>query len=95
MFILHVDLKVKPGRADALKATYRDVFIPAITKQPGFAETKLLQARSDEARTHRLIIAFEKEELQKKWLATDLHQKVWPEMETNIAQYSVDLFDSL
>jgi heme-degrading monooxygenase HmoA len=95
MFILHVDVKVKPGMADALNATYHNVFLPAIAKQPGFCDTKLLQARSVETRTHRLVIAFEKEELQKKWVATDLHQEVWPKMEANIAQYSVDFFDSL
>ena len=95
MFILHVDLKVKPGMVDTLKATYRDVFIPAITRQPGFAETKLLHARSADTWTHRLTIAFEREELQKKWVATDLHQQVWPKMEANIVQYSVNLFDSL
>jgi heme-degrading monooxygenase HmoA len=95
MFILHVDLTVKSGMTEALKGTYRDVFCPAISKQPGFSETKLLQAKPPGARTHRLVIGFEKEELQKKWVATDLHQQVWPKMEANIEKYSVDFFETV
>jgi heme-degrading monooxygenase HmoA len=95
MFILHVDLSVKSGMTEALKSTYRGVFCPAISEQPGFSETKLLRAKSSEARTHRLVIEFESEELQKKWVATNLHQEVWPQMEAAIAQYSVDYFETI
>jgi heme-degrading monooxygenase HmoA len=95
VFVLHVDLRVKPGAADALKATYRDTFCPAISKQPGFLQANLLQARAPELRTYRLVIAFEEEELQKTWVATDLHQHVWSKMEANISQYSVDSFETV
>jgi len=95
MFILHVDLSVKEGMTKALEGTYRDVFVPAISKQAGYSEAKLLRAISSEAHSHRLVIAFESEELQKKWVATDLHQQVWPKMEMNIAEYSVDSFKSV
>ena len=94
MFILHVDLTAKAGLSDALMATYRDVFCPAIAKQPGFLETKLLRSKPPMARTHRLVIVFEKEELQKQWVATDLHQEAWKELKGNIAKVcSVDFFD--
>ena len=95
MFILHVDLSVKAGMTKALESTYRDVFVPAISKQAGFSEAKLLKAISSEAHSHRLVIAFEREELQKKWVATDLHQQVWPKMDANIAQFSVHNYETV
>jgi heme-degrading monooxygenase HmoA len=95
MFILHVDLSVKPGMTKALEGTYRDVFVPAISKQAGFSETKLLRAISSEANSHRLVIAFESETLQKKWVATDLHQEVWPKMDANMVQFSVHNYETV
>ena len=95
MFILHVDLSVKPGMTKALEDTYRDVFVPAISKQAGFSETKLLWAISSEAQRHRLVIAFESETLQKKWVATDLHQEVWPKMHANMSQFSVHKYETV
>jgi heme-degrading monooxygenase HmoA len=95
MFILHVDLSVKPGMTKALEGTYRDVFVPAISKQAGFSETKLLRSISSEAHSHRLVIAFEREELQKKWVATDLHQEVWPKMDANMSQFSVHYYETV
>lgn len=83
MFILHVDLSVKPGMTKALEGTYRDVFVPAISKQAGFSEAKLLRAISSEAHSHWLVIAFESEELQKQLVATELHQQVRPTMDAS------------
>jgi heme-degrading monooxygenase HmoA len=95
MFTLHVDLSVKSGMTKALEVTYRDIFVPAISKQAGFSETKLLRAISAEAQSHRLVIAFENEELQQKWVATDLHQQVWPKMNANMVQFSVHYYESI
>jgi heme-degrading monooxygenase HmoA len=95
MFVLHVDLSVKPGMAKALEVTYRDIFVPAISRQVGFSAVKLLRAISSEAPSHRLVIAFEREELQKKWVATDLHQEVWPKMDANMSQFSVHYYESV
>ncbi len=95
MFTLHVDVSVKPGMTKALEVTYLDIFVPAISKQEGFSEVKLLRATSSEAHSHRLVIAFEREELQKKWVATDLHQEVWPKMDANMSQFSVHYYETV
>jgi len=95
MFILHVNVSVKQGMTDALKSTYRGVFSPAISRQPGFSEAKLLRAKSSDAHSHRLVIEFKSEEEQKKWVATDLHQQVWPQMEQSMARYSVEYFETV
>lgn len=74
MFILHVDLSVKPGMTKALKGTYRDVFVPAISKHAAL-RSEIAWAISSEARSHRLVIAFESEELQENgWPRTFINR---------------------
>jgi heme-degrading monooxygenase HmoA len=94
MFTLHVDLSLEPGTTELLERIYREVFRPPLSKQPGFSETQLLRPRL-EVQGYRLVIAFEDEEFQKKWVATDLHQEVWPKMESFVGQYSVNAFESV
>jgi hypothetical protein len=43
MFVLHVDLLVKPGLQEDIEATYKNVFYPAISEQVGFQATGLLR----------------------------------------------------
>jgi heme-degrading monooxygenase HmoA len=93
MFVLFVDMRVKPGSQQALEKTYTEVFRPAISRQEGFRDVELLrpnQAPSGEGGEWRLRIAFESHALQKKWVAQDLHQEVWPQMENHFADYSVN-----
>src|SRR5262245_36212297 len=84
---LHVDLEIDPAKEKEMLANYAKIFRPAITKQPGFVEVKLMKLRNAVVGkapapfTHRLVISFQTEEQRQKWVATDLHQKVWPEME--------------
>lgn len=91
MFVLHVDLKVRPDSSRTLEDTYREVFQPAISSQPGFDHVLLLKSDRVQDR-YRLVIAFQDETAQKKWIATDLHQEVWPKVETNCSSYGVETF---
>ncbi|HET6217307.1 MAG TPA: antibiotic biosynthesis monooxygenase [Acidobacteriaceae bacterium] len=89
MFVLFVDMKLKPGAQAALEKTYTEVFRPAISRQEGFRGVELL--RPNQAGDQwRLSLAFESHELQKKWVGMDLHQEVWPQMESHFADYSVN-----
>ena len=98
---LHVDLEVDPARESELASTFRDRFRPAIRKQPGFVEVKLLKlqaavAGAAPARSkYRLLIAFASEEQRKKWVATPLHQEVWPAIERTLtgAKYTALLYE--
>jgi hypothetical protein len=63
MFVLFVEMKLKPGA----------------------------QAGGD----WRLSIAFESHDLQKKWVALDLHQVVWPQMQNYFADFSVNDYTSV
>ena len=100
---LHVDLEVDPAKESEMVANYRKTFRPAIRKQPGFVDVKLLKLQSALAgkppanSTYRLLISFETEEQRKKWVATDTHQQVWPTIENTLkgAKYSALLYDVL
>ena len=100
---LHVDLEVDPAKEDELAANFERVFRPAISRQPGFVEVKLLKLRNALAGTpppnmrYRLIISFQTEELRQKWVATDDHQAAWPEIEKTLtgAKYTAFLYDAV
>jgi heme-degrading monooxygenase HmoA len=89
MFILHVELKVRPGSQKALEDTFAGTFSPAISQQHGFQGVKLLRPAEDGGGEYRLSIAFDDRASQQQWVATDVHQKVWPQMEGHCLGYSV------
>ena len=94
MFVLFVDMKLKPGAEPDLEKTYTEAFRPAISQQEGFRGVELLRpirAGGD----WRLSFAFESRDLQKKWVALDLHQVVWPQMQSYFADFSVNDYTSV
>ncbi len=94
MFILNVDADVKSGSEQNLENVFRTVFVPAITKQEGFSRTQLLRPQ-ETGTPYRLFIEFQTQAQQQKWVAQPLHQDVWPQMEANFNNYSVQKFDSV
>lgn len=98
---LHVDLDVTPGKEKTLEANYEKIFRPAISRQPGFVEVKLLKfqaAKVGEApknSSYRLVLSFQTEQQRVDWVATAEHQKVWPTMEGQLrgAKFSALLYD--
>ena len=92
MFVLHIELKVKPGQSQALEKTYAENFRPAISAQEGFAGVQLL--RFDDT-DYRLCLTFDRKASQQKWVATALHQQVWSLVENLCAEYSVKIFSTV
>ena len=84
---LQLDLEVDPAKEKELLTNYRNTFRPAISKQPGFVDVKLMKLRAEMAGkapancTYRLLLSFQTEDQRKAWVATPLHQKVWPTIE--------------
>lgn len=76
MSVLVVDLDVRPGAERTLQSAYVSEFRPAISSQPGFEQVELLQPA--EGGHWLLEIRFADEPARLRWVATDLHQKVWP-----------------
>jgi heme-degrading monooxygenase HmoA len=94
MFVLHVELQVKPGAEKKLETTYNEAFLPAISQQEGFRSVALLRPL-DEAKNYVLTIQFDDRSLQQKWVATDLHQQVWSRIESLCAGYAVQGYDTV
>ena len=91
---LHVDLDVEPAKEKDLESTFHAMFLPTISKQPGFVSVTLLKLRAA-AVTYRLVISFETEEQRVAWVATADHQRVWPQMEKNLkgVKFTAALWD--
>jgi heme-degrading monooxygenase HmoA len=94
MFVLFVDMKIKPGSEQSLEKTFLENFHPAISKQEGFRAVALLRPNKGGGE-YRLSIVFETHALQKQWVANDLHQVVWPQLEAHAADYSVNDYTSV
>lgn len=98
---LHVDLQVDPAREREMLHNFHNVFRPAAAKQPGFINVKMLKLRSALAgkapagANYRFQLTFASEEQRKAWVATPVHQRVWPEIEKTLVSkdYTVLLYD--
>jgi heme-degrading monooxygenase HmoA len=94
MFVLHIELKVKPGLQQSLEKTYLEKFRPAISAQEGFNAVQLLHLQDDDA-NYRLCLTFDQQAAQQKWVATDLHQEVWPAIADQCAEFSVQGYSTV
>jgi heme-degrading monooxygenase HmoA len=88
MFVLHIELKIKPGSQANLEKTFVDRFYPAISAQAGFVDSLLLRL-NDADTNYRLCLSFDQQISQQKWVATDLHQEVWPRVAGLCESFSV------
>jgi heme-degrading monooxygenase HmoA len=71
-----VELDVTPGAEEQLASDYRERFAPAISAQPGFRAVRLFRPRAGSR--WLLLIEFDSEEERLAWVATPVHQAVWP-----------------
>ncbi|MBZ5617226.1 MAG: hypothetical protein LAQ69_00640 [Acidobacteriia bacterium] len=98
---LHVDLTVDPVKEKEMLKNFETIFRPAASKQPGYIDVKMLKLRSTlmgkapAGVNYRFALTFQSEELRQKWVASDVHQKVWPTIENTLStkNYTVMLFD--
>src|SRR3954449_8112173 len=98
---LHVDLSVDPAKEKEMLKNFETIFRPAASKHPGYIDVKMLKLRSTvmgkapAGVNYRFNLTFKSEELRQKWIASDIHQKVWPTIENTLStkDYTVLLFD--
>jgi heme-degrading monooxygenase HmoA len=99
---LHVDLVVDPAKEKEMLRIFQSAFRPAASQQAGFIDAKMLKLRSalkgsgPAGANYRFVLVFASEELRQKWIATDIHKKVWPAIEATLAskEYTVLLYDA-
>src|SRR5947209_4420658 len=98
---LFVDMAVDPAKEKQMLHNFETIFRPAASKQPGYIDVKILKLRSTlmgsapAGVNYRFELTFQSEELRQKWIASDVHQKVWPTIENMLStkNYTVMLFD--
>ena len=98
---LHVDLTVDPAREKEMLKNFHGTFKPAAEKHPGYIDVEMCKLRSavmgkaPEGVNYRFVLTYQSEELRQKWVASDVHKKVWPTIENTLKHknYTVLLFD--
>src|SRR4051812_43220808 len=99
--LLYVDMSVDPAKEKEMLHNFETIFRPAAAKNPGYIDVKLLKLRSTlmgkapAGVNYRFALTYQSEELRQKWIASAVHQKVWPTIENMLStkDYTVMLFD--
>ncbi len=87
---VHVDMSVDPGRESEMLRHFERDFKPAAAKFPGYIDVKIVKLRSafqgkpPAGLNYRFILTYQNEELRQKWIASDIHQKVWGMIESTL-----------
>lgn len=98
---LHCDLAIDPARAAEAEHYFETVYRPEGAKFEGYVDLQLLRLNSVLAgqapagKNYRFAITYETEELRMKWVNSDVHQVVWPKLQTFLTSDNFDflLFD--
>jgi hypothetical protein len=101
--VLYVDMSVDPSKEKEMIKNFHEIFKPAAVKFPGYIDVKIAKIRQALMGTaptginYRFQLTFQSEELRQKWVASAVHQKVWPTIENTLTtkNYSVLLCDSV
>ena len=102
--VLYCDLAIDPAHeAEALRHFHTE-FKPAAARFEGYVDVKLLKLRKvmqgGPAPTpninYRFQLTYKSEELRQKWIASDTHKRVWPQIENLVTNkdYLVLLTDN-
>jgi hypothetical protein len=101
--VLYVDLSVDPAKEQEMLRNFHTIFKPAAAEFPGYIDVKMcklrsaLQGAAPGGVNYRFQLTYQSEELRQKWVASEVHQKVWPTIENTLKSknYVVLLFDSV
>ncbi len=96
-----MDLEVDPAKEQRMLHIFHTQFAPAASQQPGFIDGKMLKLRrtvqgsAPAGANYRFVLTFQSEEQRQKWVATPVHQKLWPTIEETLSSknYTVLLYD--
>jgi len=101
--VLYVDMQVDPSKEKEMLKNYHTVFKPAAIKFPGYVDLKIVKLRSalqgaaPAGMNYRFQLTYQSEEMRQKWVASAIHQKVWPSIENTLVSknYTVLLCDAV
>jgi len=99
--VLLVDLEVDPAKEQQMLHIFHTQFAPTAAKQPGFIDVQMLKLRkalqgpAPAGANYRFTLKMQSEEDRQKWIATPIHNKLWPTIEATLVSknYTVLLYD--
>ena len=93
MIALDVYFNAKEGNDGELERVILDVWMEAMKQQPGFISASLMTPLPQEELdamgavkppfSHEVLSFWESEEMRQAWVARDIHQEVWPQVEAS------------
>lgn len=102
--VLYCDLAVDPAREQEMIDHYHLRFKPAAEQFDGFIDLKIVKLRKvlqgpspAPGINYRFQLTYESEEKRQKWIASDVHQVVWPLIENTLTDmnYQTLLTDAI
>ncbi|MGO4213185.1 hypothetical protein AB4Y89_00645 [Terriglobus sp. 2YAB30_2] len=102
--VLYCDLAIDPAREQEMLHQFHTQFKPAAEKFEGYIDVKIVklrkvvQGRPAPASNinYRFQLTYRSEELRQRWIASDVHARVWPLIENTVTNrdYLVLLTDN-
>ena len=93
---LHCDLAIDPKKVADAEHYFETVYRPAAMQFEGYIDLRLLKLRAVLAgqaaagANYRFSITYESEELRQKWVQSDVHQVVWPALQSHLTSNDFD-----
>ncbi|WP_114751092.1 cupin domain-containing protein [Pleomorphovibrio marinus] len=86
--VLQMDFVVSREDAEEFEKMYHSIYVPAMTVQQGYIESKLLRMYNDQLSeeieaeatnyNYQILISFDTEENRRKWVDSKQHDIAWP-----------------
>lgn len=95
---LHCDVAVDPKLAADAERYFETVYRPEAAKFEGYVDLQflrlhsVLEGQAPAGMNYRFSITYESEDLRMAWVRSDVHQVVWPRLQTYLTS---DRFDFL
>jgi hypothetical protein len=90
--VLYCDLAVDPGREQEMLDHFHREFLPAAEQFDGFIDLKMVKLRRviqgepgpPPEVNYRFQLTYESEDKRQRWIASDVHGRVWPLIENTV-----------
>jgi hypothetical protein len=93
---LHCDLSVDSRKEAEMVHYFETVYRPTATKFEGYVDLRILKLQSvllgeaPKGLNYRFSITYTSEELRQKWIRSDVHQVVWPRLQSFLVSTNFD-----
>ena len=93
---LHCDLSVDSRKEAEMVQYFETVYRPAAAKFEGYVDLHILKLQAvllgeaPNGMNYRFSITYTSEELRQRWIQSDVHQVVWPRLQSFLVSRNFD-----